>query len=308
MTCERGCLTCNSTVCLDCESGYYLSAGSCVQCSSAINGCSKCSSDTVCNECQSLFYLSTSTCLTCNSIMVGCSFCTNSSVCLACDGGYYINGTQCYPCSDLTGCLICNTSSSCLTCTAGYYSSGTSCLSCSSAISNCYMCLNSTLCAACSSGYQLTASGCAILQLSSGAAEPASTPAELSFRSHYINSTVLKHVLAVKDKSAVFQNVKSHNWSSAASIYLENSASKDMLTISSVELSFDGFTLYFYTNNPLDIVSKEMPRTNPGRILTGQSMSDINLLTSISLPKSVVNNMLPSILLSVDLVISYDLS
>ena len=130
----------------------------------------------------------------------------------------------------------------------------------------------------------------------------------MSFRSYYINSTTLKHALAVKDKSAVFQNINSHNWSSVASISLENAASKDLLTIWSVELSLDGFTLYFYTNNPLNIVSKQMPVTNAGRILIGQSMTDVNLLTSFSLPKSVMNDILPSVLLSSDLVISYDLS
>lgn len=209
--------------------------------------------------------------------MVGCSFCTNASICLACDGGYYLSGGQCLPCSGLTGCLICNGSASCLTCTAGYYSSGSTCLSCSSAIPNCYQCFNSTLCAACQSGYQLsaTATACGALQLTSGTAEPISAPAELTFRSYYVNATVLKHALAVVDKSATFQNVDSQNWSSVASIYLQNAATNQILTIISYELSVDRYTLWFYTNNPITVTSKTMPTANSGRILIGQSMSDV---------------------------------
>jgi hypothetical protein len=167
--------------------------------------------------------------------MVGCSFCTNASICLACDGGYYLSGGLCLPCSGLTGCLICNGSSFCLTCTAGYYSNGSVCSSCSSVIPNCYQCLNSTLCAACQSGYQLsaTATACDPLQLSSGTADPITTPAELTFRSYYVNASVLKHALAVVEKSTTFQNVHSQNWSSVASIYLQNAATNQVLTISS---------------------------------------------------------------------------
>lgn len=51
-----------------------------------------------------------------------------------------------------------------------------------------------------------------------------------------------------------------------------------------------------------------MPTASSGRILVGQSMSNIQLLSGFSLPKSVVNSVLPSVLLSTDLVMSYDLS
>lgn len=51
-----------------------------------------------------------------------------------------------------------------------------------------------------------------------------------------------------------------------------------------------------------------MPATNPGRILTGQSMEDLNMVSSFSLPQSVLGSILPSILTSSDLVLTYDLN
>ena len=71
-----------------------------------------------------------------------------------------------------------------------------------------------------------------------------------------------------------------------------------------MELSADKSTLYFYTNNPQVITSQQMPVANKGRILTGLSIQQMTSQASISLPKSVVNNVLPSVLLSGDLSMS----
>jgi len=50
-----------------------------------------------------------------------------------------------------------------------------------------------------------------------------------------------------------------------------------------------------------------MPLTDKGRILVGQSMSTLNMQASLSLPKTIINNVLPSILVTSDLSLSYSL-
>ena len=51
-----------------------------------------------------------------------------------------------------------------------------------------------------------------------------------------------------------------------------------------------------------------MPVTNPGRILTGTSMTGVNVQSSFSLPQSVIGTVLPSVLTASDLILSYDLT
>jgi hypothetical protein len=112
----------------------------------------------------------------------------------------------------------------------------------------------------------------------------------------------------VTGSSSKFQNVDRHNWTDVAKIYLENTAGATLLNILAYELSVDELSLVFYTDNPMTIGNQQMPVTNPGRILTGESMSGVNVLSSFSLPQSVIADVLPSVLMATDLVMSFDLS
>lgn len=154
------------------------------------------------------------------------------------------------------------------------------------------------------------------MQLSgSGGGAAASGPAELAFTTNYLNSSTLRHALSVVDRSATFSNIGSEDWPAVAAISLVNKEGSIPLTVLSVELSSDLSTLFFYTNNPSTITTEHMPVTNKGRILAGQSsrllagksMQQLTMQASLSLPKSVINNVLPSVLISEDLVMSYDL-
>ena len=78
------CETCgNSSVCLHCNSGYYVSGGVCVQCNNSIGNCDVCSSGGVCFDCHEGYYLSGvgSSCLSCG-LMPFCHDCSNSSTCI----------------------------------------------------------------------------------------------------------------------------------------------------------------------------------------------------------------------------------
>jgi hypothetical protein len=93
-----------------------------------------------------------------------------------------------------------------------------------------------------------------------------------------------------------------------AKIYVEDKSLSTVLTLLSVELSPDSSTLYFYTNNPLTVSSNSLPLADKGRILAGQSMAALNMQASLSLPKTIINNVLPSLLVTSDLALSYSLN
>ena len=61
-----------------------------------------------------------------------------------------------------------------------------------------------------------------------------SAPAELIFKSHYVNISTLRHSLAVSDKSSTFENVDSVNWTTEATINLQTTDGQILLTIISV--------------------------------------------------------------------------
>ena len=123
-----------------------------------------------------------------------------------------------------------------------------------------------------------------------------------------MNETHLKHSLAVADKSAQFEGVNGVDWSVEAKITLVTTDGDVLLTVLAVELSADSTTLYFYTNNPAQINHDSLPVASKGRILAGQSITPLNMQASLSLPKSIINTVLPSILVTSDLSLSYDLN
>ena len=123
-----------------------------------------------------------------------------------------------------------------------------------------------------------------------------------------MNETHLKHSLAVADKNARFEGVDGVDWAVEAKIVLVTTNGDIVLTVLAVELSADSTTLYFFTNNPAQIGRDSLPVASKGRILAGQSITPLNMQASLSLPKSIINAVLPSILLTSDLSLSYDLN
>lgn len=176
MACPYWCYECSSpTVCLTWNSDYgYIDDGTgtnytcdlangygfdgiyCVYCSSAMKGCTNCTSKSVCTACDPTLSLLadssgcgcgptsyydplqyicvscsgccpegqtyntlTSACEPCSSFMPGCDKCNSTSFCLSCFYGYFRNWTSgsCSLCSDaMPGCLACDDASYCNTC------------------------------------------------------------------------------------------------------------------------------------------------------------------------------------------------
>ena len=141
----------------------------------------------------------------------------------------------------------------------------------------------------------------------SGGGSSNSGPSQLAFKTFYVNPSTLKHALSVADKSSAFQNVDQENWPAVTSIFLETKSGRTQLNVLYVQLSSDQNTLFFFTDNPQTISSSQLPVANKGRILAGTSMQQTAMQASISLPKSVVSNVLPSVLISGDLSMSNSL-
>jgi hypothetical protein len=78
------------------------------------------------------------------------------------------------------------------------------------------------------------------------------------------------------------------------------------LSILSVSVSSDGFTLYFLTNNPLVIAENSLPFAN-GRILVGSTI-DPTVGSSIAIPQSILASVMPWLITTSDLDMSYSLS
>lgn len=138
-----------------CTSGQYLSGSSCLYCSSAMSGCSACSSASVCTTCFSGYYKSGSKCYECPA---GCSTCSSSSNCSACETGYTLSSGKCIkPCD--SGCASCDTSTGkCNTCKSGYFKNSLG--KCSACPSGCSSCFNSSGCSKCASGYTMIGNQC----------------------------------------------------------------------------------------------------------------------------------------------------
>ncbi|CAD8193166.1 unnamed protein product [Paramecium pentaurelia] len=192
-TCPTGCLTCDLSSCLSCDTGYYQST-LCIQCPTE---CSLCSSSTICSACNSGYYLSGSSCLSCTLPSVHCGSPCN------CSSGSYLVGSCCYPCqapcSECSGsatfctscvdstnqststcdctlptkylnalnncsdcaspCVNCSSLSSCSSCINTYYLQGTSCQACTSPCVNCNT--SSTDCTSCIDSAHQTTPTCA---------------------------------------------------------------------------------------------------------------------------------------------------
>jgi len=169
LPCSSNCQTCvSSTICTQCQSGYYLYQGSCqLLCPLGFY-----SYNSQCNACTlpfciSCIYTSGQYCTSCDpskqvylyngSCLINCpsgTFKDSSGFCLNCN-------TNCSQCYNTTYCILCqsgyNFHGLCVTtCPTGTYalnvSGQTICQSCST---GCYICNSGTNCITCSSNYNL---------------------------------------------------------------------------------------------------------------------------------------------------------
>jgi len=144
--CSLYCNTCTYSQCSSCQTGYFASSTSCIQCSSIMAGCLLCSSANYCNSCPNGTYFNGSACQNCSVRSLGCVSCS-STICFGCGTGYFLGGYTCNPCTIsqsqccsffVANCTTCQNTTACKTCQIGFYLSPTStCLNCSQALLNC---------------------------------------------------------------------------------------------------------------------------------------------------------------------------
>ncbi len=102
----------SGSTCLTCIDQYFSNSGVCQKCSSKFANCLTCDL-TVCFDCQPGSVLSGIYCIPCRNFIPGCTLCSSTTVCTACeiDGYYYDSGAVgCAVCSSspsLTNCAIC---------------------------------------------------------------------------------------------------------------------------------------------------------------------------------------------------------
>lgn len=137
-----------------------MTSRTCIACATKLAGCSTCNSSTVCYECNPGFYLASNACTSCLSLFPGCIACNGTS-CLLCDLDYFkTGGGNCSLCS-IANCLRCTSSSLCIACAQGFFvaaAGGASCTACNSVCSACYN--TATNCSSCIRGYYLNVNTC----------------------------------------------------------------------------------------------------------------------------------------------------
>ena len=86
------------------------------------SNCNTCSSanSSLCIQCQTGYYLVNSNCLISTSLVSNCDTYNNNNNCSSCLSGYYLINNQCLPCS--MNCLVCTAGDfgSCSICASGY--------------------------------------------------------------------------------------------------------------------------------------------------------------------------------------------
>ncbi|KAL4473928.1 hypothetical protein ABPG74_022792 [Tetrahymena malaccensis] len=152
--CNPNCQSCQVNVdhCISCNSGYYLYNNTCLPC---INNCSLCQSSTICTQCQLGYFLEDSVCKTqcqnqgyysdysqykCLPCDSSCATCVSGAFnkCSSCYVGFYLeNDTQsqrCLPCDSLCSQCYGASNSKCYKCRQGvkFDQINTTCIACPS--------------------------------------------------------------------------------------------------------------------------------------------------------------------------------
>lgn len=129
--------SCNATsTCISCPLNYYLSSNKCLPCLTDSTLCNYCkpTDPSVCLACIVGYYLGAdSTCVACSTAQTGCSKCSTGNVCSQVYNGYYLEldafglyTGSVLPCNPKCG--TCSYSNTCDTCATGYQRYGTTCL------------------------------------------------------------------------------------------------------------------------------------------------------------------------------------
>ncbi|EAR81858.2 zinc finger lsd1 subclass family protein (macronuclear) [Tetrahymena thermophila SB210] len=189
--CDQSCYTCSypldSSSCLSCYNGFYLSNKQCLPCDSecsscqiTANNCTQCSDNYIFDEVEEVCLpICAQTCKTCTLPLM-------NNQCSSCFDGYYLNNYSCVPCQspcqnciDQSNCLSClkdysynqqtnqcnlicpdlcqqcqfnkDNQIQCLVCIDGFYLNNQSCLKCSSPCLTCQFSSNN--CLSCDSNY-----------------------------------------------------------------------------------------------------------------------------------------------------------
>ena len=120
--------------------------------------CVNCISSTVCSQCQSGFYLNNSKCAPCHASCQTCTSGTDTGCQSCCGDSQLVQGkcvgcsSSCQRCDINQNCLVCNTpfyfySGNCVTnCPTNSFVNGNNCTNC---LANCSTCSNITACIAC---------------------------------------------------------------------------------------------------------------------------------------------------------------
>ena len=106
LACPSYCPNCQDPLnCLSCNNGYYLSNGTCKECTTQY--CFNCDAgkSNICTVCMNGYYLSKSHCKSCP---VNCDICDNGTSCMSCSDGYFLSSDgvctsclkNCDKCSD----------------------------------------------------------------------------------------------------------------------------------------------------------------------------------------------------------------
>ena len=157
--------------CARCNSGFYLSSGSCISFPlNTIFGCATYSDLVTCSSCQSGLFLSQNTCLP-NSIIQNCaaySAQTSTTTCVNCNSGFFLQGNSCSPRTSSKNVLNCQTqhplADLCQACAMGYGLTSDS-LACLPTVPNCSNYSASTFqsstlqCSLCNNNFYLSSTG-----------------------------------------------------------------------------------------------------------------------------------------------------
>ncbi|ELP84035.1 protein serine/threonine kinase, putative [Entamoeba invadens IP1] len=146
--CDDNCRTCllNSTFCLSCPEGTFLSNHKCVT-NEDLNGiCTQFVQSGGCVKCIDGYYREGLNCFKCNE---KCSTCLNKDTCLTCNlTNYKTNNGECKPQSSINGCSVEVTQNGCSKCQSGYFIKNSN--ECEKCDNNCKTCvLNNKQCISC---------------------------------------------------------------------------------------------------------------------------------------------------------------
>ncbi|ELP86806.1 protein serine/threonine kinase, putative [Entamoeba invadens IP1] len=138
VSCDDNCDACisNSTFCLSCKEGTFLSDHKCIT-NNVLNGiCTQFIPSGGCVKCNDGYYRSGLSCEKCD---VKCGTCNNRESCLTCNlTNYRTSNNECKPQSDIVGCQLETTQNGCSKCSDGCFTVNTNeCEKCNATCATC---------------------------------------------------------------------------------------------------------------------------------------------------------------------------